>query len=411
MPSTARRPRRSTHPHPPRTTTVTAAALLLAVFVPGCGDQPRPVSCEQLLAPSSGAASDRAVTLIADVTADFPPATLSTAAHSRLRSEIAHDATINLVLLQGPASAPTYLVRDAAPLSGQRAPRRRQHRTQQALECLNTTITHAAASSAGTDVLGTLHAAAGAVAAKRHTIVVVSNGLSNTAPLDLNQIAIGERPPRDVVAALAAAGAAPDLRGARVHFSGLTVTQANRPVAATVRNWLTELYRELCKAGNASDCTVDTAIGRRTTAAPSTVADPPVGLPGPETVRLPSKTVHRLQAGVLFDGDSATLRPAADELLRPIAHQVRTRSDATALVEGHTAGGGDPADRQALSRRRARAVADRLIALGADPAALTTVGHGSARRRVNDTPNGRLTESAARTNRRVEITVTPRTSH
>ncbi|APR86632.1 Flagellar motor rotation protein MotB [Minicystis rosea] len=116
---------------------------------------------------------------------------------------------------------------------------------------------------------------------------------------------------------------------------------------------------------------------------------------GAQRVSVPSE--------VLFALDSDTLAPsAAGELDRVIA-AIRARPGARVTVEGHTDDQGDDAYNQALSERRARAVADHLIEKGIARDRIRARGLGETRPVApNDVPEGR------KKNRRVEIVIDDR---
>ena len=79
---------------------------------------------------------------------------------------------------------------------------------------------------------------------------------------------------------------------------------------------------------------------------------------------------------LLFDFDSAELRP---ESITELERLVKLMSDvpfATALIEGHTDSVGADAYNLALSDRRAKSVFDYLTSRGVDPARLKSVGKG-----------------------------------
>jgi outer membrane protein len=79
---------------------------------------------------------------------------------------------------------------------------------------------------------------------------------------------------------------------------------------------------------------------------------------------------------VLFDFDSAELRPESITELERVVTFMNDVPFATALVEGHTDSVGTEAYNQALSDRRAKAVFDYLSSRGVDPARLKSIGHG-----------------------------------
>jgi len=81
---------------------------------------------------------------------------------------------------------------------------------------------------------------------------------------------------------------------------------------------------------------------------------------------------------LLFDFDSAELRP---ESLGELERLVKFMGDvpfATALIEGHTDSVGTDAYNQSLSDRRAKAVFDYLSSRGVDPARLKSMGKGES---------------------------------
>ena len=108
-----------------------------------------------------------------------------------------------------------------------------------------------------------------------------------------------------------------------------------------------------------------------------------------------------LTGDLLFDFDSATVRPEARTALVATLPALRTRPSTN--VVGHTDSVGTDEYNQSLSERRARAVVTALVA--EDPSLagrLHPSGRGeSAPVETNDTPEGR------RRNRRVELVLTP----
>ena len=106
---------------------------------------------------------------------------------------------------------------------------------------------------------------------------------------------------------------------------------------------------------------------------------------------------------VLFDTDSATLRPEAAAALAVIAEEIDepVQAGARLRVEGHTDDRADDAHNLDLSLRRAQAVADWLVAnagIPADRIVVTGLGESSPAY-PNDSDENR------QRNRRVVITV------
>ncbi|MDR0534561.1 MAG: OmpA family protein [Verrucomicrobiales bacterium] len=110
----------------------------------------------------------------------------------------------------------------------------------------------------------------------------------------------------------------------------------------------------------------------------------------------------RLSSDVLFEFDSAQLKPTAQTALAQIAAELARATQAKITVEGHTDTFGADAYNQQLSEARAKAVADFLIRqTGLDPSHISSRGFGKTRPIVN--PQGSVEEQAR--NRRVEIRV------
>jgi len=106
--------------------------------------------------------------------------------------------------------------------------------------------------------------------------------------------------------------------------------------------------------------------------------------------------------GIEFDLDSATLRPESTPVLDEVVRVVTAHLDWRLAIEGHTDGSGTAVHNQELSERRARAVADYLVAHGAATKGLSSAGFGASRP-VGDN----ATELGRARNRRVEIVRQP----
>jgi len=103
---------------------------------------------------------------------------------------------------------------------------------------------------------------------------------------------------------------------------------------------------------------------------------------------------------VLFDFNSAGLRPASRESLREMANVFEKYPNTNIEVAGHTDSIGSAAYNQRLSERRANSVTNYLEQLGVRGSRLDAVGYGKSQpRATNSTANGR------QLNRRVEIHV------
>ncbi|WP_459645674.1 OmpA family protein [Kineococcus sp. NUM-3379] len=115
-------------------------------------------------------------------------------------------------------------------------------------------------------------------------------------------------------------------------------------------------------------------------------------------------TVVRLDAGVLFGVDSAEVRPDGQELLVRVSGLLAALGSPAVDVVGHTDSSGDGGYNQALSERRAAAVADRLAALGAPRSTLRPAGRGEEEPvRPDVAADGAPDPAARQLNRRVEL--------
>jgi outer membrane protein OmpA-like peptidoglycan-associated protein len=101
---------------------------------------------------------------------------------------------------------------------------------------------------------------------------------------------------------------------------------------------------------------------------------------------------------VLFDTGGDTLKPGADELVSRLSQFLQNHPDIKVRIEGHTDSIGSDSYNEALSQRRAEAVATALETRGVPATRIEAVGRGkSAPVAGNDTSAGR------QQNRRVEI--------
>jgi outer membrane protein OmpA-like peptidoglycan-associated protein len=101
---------------------------------------------------------------------------------------------------------------------------------------------------------------------------------------------------------------------------------------------------------------------------------------------------------ILFDFNSANLRPDSQQTLRDLASNFRNYPDEQVTIEGHTDSLGTPDYNQTLSQQRASIVSNYLATEGVPAERITSIGYGETRPKAsNDTPEGR------QLNRRVEI--------
>lgn len=113
-------------------------------------------------------------------------------------------------------------------------------------------------------------------------------------------------------------------------------------------------------------------------------------------------TVITMSGQVLFASGKDVLLPGAQEKLSQVADALKDQTDHRILVEGHTDSQGSDTFNQALSERRAQAVAAFLVSHGVPQSQIRAEGIGEARPVAdNASAEGRAN------NRRVEIIVQP----
>lgn len=138
-------------------------------------------------------------------------------------------------------------------------------------------------------------------------------------------------------------------------------------------------------------------------AAPRTPEAPPVAVadPPPAVSREPSENSSPPPTGtILFGSDEIALSADAETYLGALAEYLEKYPGRTVRIEGHTDSVGARSLNRALSARRARAVADRLVVRGVEASRLAVHGYADTRPVAsNRTPAGRAA------NRRVQVVV------
>lgn len=122
---------------------------------------------------------------------------------------------------------------------------------------------------------------------------------------------------------------------------------------------------------------------------------------------IPGTTVERVgddlllvhfESDVLFDVDSAVIKPAAQDALDQASGVLTEFPKTAVVVQGHTDSTGTEVHNQELSERRARAVTAYLAGRGIDPDRMAPIGYGEGQPIAsNDLASGRAQ------NRRVDL--------
>ena len=124
---------------------------------------------------------------------------------------------------------------------------------------------------------------------------------------------------------------------------------------------------------------------------------------GLDVLAVGDSIVVRIPATFTFDAGSATVKPQTDATLLEIARTVKTRSQTYVDVYAHTDTSGTPQINQALSDKRAAAVATYLAGHGVAKARIASRGYGESAPLYNLEADE--TQKAA--NRRIEIRLVP----
>jgi outer membrane protein OmpA-like peptidoglycan-associated protein len=102
--------------------------------------------------------------------------------------------------------------------------------------------------------------------------------------------------------------------------------------------------------------------------------------------------------GILFDVDSATIRPESKPVLDEVVASLAAQPGWQLTIEGHTDSTGSAEHNRVLSQQRADAVKAYLVAAGIDPTRLQTAGFGASQPVADNS-----TELGRSQNRRVEL--------
>jgi outer membrane protein OmpA-like peptidoglycan-associated protein len=268
-----------------------------------------------------------------------------------------------------------------------------------AISCVSLWIKAAAAAmptSPGSDILGAVDEAIRRAPA---SIIVMSDGLNNVDPLDLNKIGFAAEP-ASVVSSLQATDSI-DHTGLNTPLLWADLAVTAKPLPGVVRSSLKALWATILQtAGLAvTFAPEDAHAGTAPANAPADV----VRLPGIHTSSVGCHTIFTVPTDLLFRPGDAHLAasPAALDGVRAELNQPGT----SAVISGHTAAYGSTKYRDDLSVARAKAVAAALEAGGIPEANLTVVGYGSTQPAENEFHGGLHDLAAAAANRRVVIDV------
>ncbi len=123
-------------------------------------------------------------------------------------------------------------------------------------------------------------------------------------------------------------------------------------------------------------------------------------IPGADVERVGEGIQVTFDSGILFDYNSATLRPAARANLAELANSLEKYPGSSVLIVGHTDATGSDSYNQTLSERRARAAAEYLATQGVPYSRLDVQGRGEY-----EPISSNESASGQQQNRRVEVAI------
>ena len=244
------------------------------------------------------------------------------------------------------------------------------------------------------------------------TLLILSSGLSTAGGFNLRDVG-WDANPRTVAAQLRQRGLLPRLAGWRVDFSGLADVAGRQPaLPLPQRSTLTAYWMAICHAAGAAACGTDDTI-RPDPASRSTTPVPVVPVPAVSPVAGPHHSAGlSVPADELFAFNSASLLAGADGVLGPLASRARAQHRLVTITGYASPDGGSAAYNLALSRDRALAVRNRLVALGLPPSQISQVtGLGTAGQPLRACDlHGQLDEAICAGLRRVVILLIPQSA-
>lgn len=122
-----------------------------------------------------------------------------------------------------------------------------------------------------------------------------------------------------------------------------------------------------------------------------------------EVRREEDRLVVTMSEAILFDLNSAALKPGAKQKLEKMAEVMVRYPENDILVTGHTDNTGSEKYNQDLSERRAKAVKNYLVLMGISAGRITSMGFGESMPVASN-----ATSEGRQKNRRVEIEIKPR---
>ena len=354
-------------------------AVLVTLSCTGCFSlttKPKPPGCPAAAPSATAAAGDTAgaasnTVVLIDTTASYWPAkggsaqlaeSPQTAAVSELMTDYGKAGTnlVSLGTFNGSSTTITWQLTDAVLPIPYGTGKTIDTFKKVAAGCLGNMVKQAVKAepaAGGTDVMAALDAAGeqiGSTSPGNSHVMIITDGLSNTGCLNLNQVfSVGESA-ASVVRTCPGQGGIARLRGVSLELAGVGVQAQSKPLPSSDQTWLVRYWRDVCTAlgvKQAQSCVSTEGDAGVRASDLNRPLDPPISFPG---ISRPGRDI--LPADLLFAFDSATLTPTAQAYLDILVPQIRSRGLSVTKIVGHTDPVGSAAYNRGLSLRRAQAV-------------------------------------------------------
>lgn len=246
------------------------------------------------------------------------------------------------------------------------------------------------------------------------TVFVVSSAVQGDDPVNLGVLGF-DFDPDAVVDDLQARHLMPDLSGKTVIFIGMGDVAGAQPALSTsARGALTNLWLTICRRAGAVSCDVDPTPAAATPPTATTPV-PTVPVPDPDTLVITPPAGGQtaqdqpLPSDLLFEPNSASLLPQAQDALKPLADRIIADHLQVHLV-GHVwkvTDSDDPSRAAELSTARAQAVRDLLVNSLQVPAKQIVEVRGAGFDEPISLPGQADPQQVAAANRVVQATLLP----
>ena len=282
---------------------------------------------------------------------------------------------------------------------------------QSAGNCLTNTMKSAITmtpQAPGTDVMAALAAAGqqlqNAPASADRNVLLITDGLSNTGCLNLNDVLSKGESASAVLSACPERAGLALLRGVNLRLDGIGFQATQPPLDTAEQAWVQSYWTDLCTALRvASPASCVAAAGRDIARASggSRLSDPAIKFP----VVSSGTTEVPVPADLLFAFDSAALSASGRAYLALLAGKLKAAGRGITKVIGHTDAEGSASYNLGLSQRRADAVSAYLADHGFTNVTATGVGEADPVCSPQFTAKGAPIPSCMAQDRRVQIMI------